>query len=54
MNIDKQIEISKDIEDNILELAAKVDGYISPNLNVLIKESTNKVALKDMDGVGGY
>jgi len=54
MKIDKHVEISIAIENNILELTAKMKRYISPSLKVLIKESTNKDVLKDMDGVGGY
>jgi len=54
MKIDKQVKISEGAENSILKLVAGLDRHVSPNLKVLIKESTNKEALKDMEGVGGY
>jgi Predicted Zn-dependent protease len=54
MKINITTNIPSEAEKAILKLSKKFKRFEAKKLNILIKESTNKRALKDMEGVGGY
>jgi uncharacterized protein YjaZ len=54
MKIVKKIKISPNVENAISIFFNKFGKNKIKKLHILIKESANKSALKDMEGVGGY